>query len=83
MPKKDFLFSNLLENVSGELKLTPVYELKAVTKREYDNSFVPILVVYTNIVNNRIIANSFLNFKFFFFLVLFSVKIASFKRTNN
>ncbi|RXN06179.1 THEMIS-like protein [Labeo rohita] len=32
VPKKDFLFSNLLENVSGELKLTPVYELKAVTK---------------------------------------------------
>ncbi|XP_042602289.1 protein THEMIS-like [Cyprinus carpio] len=32
LPKKDFLFSNLLENVFGELKLTPVYELKAVTR---------------------------------------------------
>ncbi|XP_067241083.1 protein THEMIS [Chanodichthys erythropterus] len=29
--KKDFLFSSLLENVSGELTLTPVYELKAVS----------------------------------------------------
>ncbi|XDV42418.1 hypothetical protein PO909_011084 [Leuciscus waleckii] len=29
--KKDFFFSSLLENVSGELILTPVYELKAVT----------------------------------------------------
>ncbi|KAI5607488.1 protein THEMIS, partial [Silurus asotus] len=27
---KDLLFSNLLENVSGELTLTPVYELQAV-----------------------------------------------------
>lgn len=30
--KKDFLFSSLLENVCGELILTPVYELKAITK---------------------------------------------------
>ncbi|XP_067272812.1 protein THEMIS [Pseudorasbora parva] len=29
--KKDYLFSSLLENISGELILTPVYELKAVT----------------------------------------------------
>ncbi|XP_043088602.1 protein THEMIS-like [Puntigrus tetrazona] len=32
LPKKDLLFSHLLENVFGELKLTPVYELKAVTR---------------------------------------------------
>lgn len=56
LPKKDFLFSNLLENVSGELKLSPVYELKAVTRREYDTSFDSIVVVYTNIVNNMNIA---------------------------
>lgn len=35
LPKKDVLFSHLLENVFGELKLTAVYELKAVTRREY------------------------------------------------
>lgn len=67
LPKKDFfIFSNLLENVFGELKLTPVYELKAVTRREYDTSFIPVLEVYTNIVDNsitaqRAAANHFLN----------------------
>ncbi|XP_051955000.1 protein THEMIS [Xyrauchen texanus] len=30
--KKDFLLSSLLENVFGELMLTPMYELKAVSK---------------------------------------------------
>lgn len=30
LPVKDLLFSNLLENVCGELTLTPVYELQAV-----------------------------------------------------
>ncbi len=44
MPKKDILFSNLLENVFGELKLTPVYELKAVTRREYHSSSQILLI---------------------------------------
>ncbi|NP_001333171.1 protein THEMIS [Danio rerio] len=30
--KKNFLFSGLLENVCGELLLTPVYELKAISR---------------------------------------------------
>ena len=33
-PSKDVLFSTLLENVSGELTLTPVYELQAVMQRK-------------------------------------------------
>ncbi|XP_016430721.1 protein THEMIS-like [Sinocyclocheilus rhinocerous] len=41
LPKKDFLFSNLLENVFGELKLTPVYELKAVTRLSEKILLVP------------------------------------------
>ncbi|XP_016105707.1 protein THEMIS [Sinocyclocheilus grahami] len=41
LPKKDFLFSNLLENVFGELKLTPVYELKAVTRLSEKIMLVP------------------------------------------
>lgn len=44
LPKKDILFSNLLENVFGELKLTPVYELKAVTRREYHSSSQILLI---------------------------------------
>lgn len=39
LPKKDFLFSSLLENVCGELILTPVYELKAVTRRKCNHCF--------------------------------------------
>ncbi|XP_059355183.1 protein THEMIS [Carassius carassius] len=41
LPKKDFLFSNLLANVSGELKLSPVYELKAVTRFSEKIMLVP------------------------------------------
>lgn len=36
LPKKD---SSLLENVCGELILTPVYELKAVTRRKCNHCF--------------------------------------------
>lgn len=46
--KKDFLFSSLLENVSGELTLTPVYELKAVSSREYDISFIVLFTDNSN-----------------------------------
>ncbi|XP_073673194.1 protein THEMIS [Garra rufa] len=41
LPKKDFIYSNLLENVSGELKLTPVYELKAVTRLSEKIMLIP------------------------------------------
>lgn len=34
LPVKDLLFSDLLENVCGELTLTPVYELQAVMSGE-------------------------------------------------
>lgn len=68
--KKDFFFSSLLENVSGELILTPVYELKAVTSREYDTSFISILAVCTNFINNKIIVT----LQQIFFSLLFSCK---------
>ncbi|KAK3506746.1 hypothetical protein QTP70_023744 [Hemibagrus guttatus] len=41
LPVKDLLFSNLLENVCGELTLTPVYELKAVTSVGKDVVVIP------------------------------------------
>ena len=36
-PTKDMLFSTLLDNVSGDLTLTPVYELQAVMERKSQN----------------------------------------------
>ncbi|TSO15230.1 Protein THEMIS [Bagarius yarrelli] len=41
LPVKDLLFSNLLENVCGELTLTPVYELQAVTSVGKDIVIIP------------------------------------------
>ncbi|XP_060739560.1 protein THEMIS [Tachysurus vachellii] len=41
LPVKDLLFSNLLENVCGELTLSPVYELQAVTSVGKDKVVIP------------------------------------------
>ncbi|XP_056621118.1 protein THEMIS [Triplophysa dalaica] len=41
LPKKDFLFPRVLENVCGELILTPVYELKAVTRLSQKVLLIP------------------------------------------
>ncbi|XP_022541267.2 protein THEMIS [Astyanax mexicanus] len=40
-PPKDVLFSTLLENISGELTLTPVYELQAVMKIRKSIALIP------------------------------------------
>ncbi|XP_036438363.1 protein THEMIS [Colossoma macropomum] len=40
-PPKDMLFSTLLENISGELTLTPVYELQAVMQLRKSVALIP------------------------------------------